>query len=353
MKKYLFFIYLTIFLSVSNGQAEETQQSRLHQITDNVYNIINLDYSNIGVVIGTNSVALIESGMGDYEEHSNNNVLKLIRTITDKPIKYVINMHSHPDHSGGNKFFSQLGAPLITHKNVVYSEFYDGRYPANNVIYFNDQMTLDMGKESIEIQHMLAHTFDEWGDKALNKMDEHTIVVPSHGNTSLNKTQLVAYRQNVLNWHERIAILYQQEKSIDEIVKDKVALSYIKKNDLDSNPDHHGKYYKEDVQGLIRSDVRKTPLLDKDLIKQYIGIYTQEGKTPIEVELMRGQLVGKQLHGFINWLKPISENKFESISFFNEVYLFIKRPDSDEIQLQVDFPEKVPYLTKVSGIWLK
>jgi len=106
MKKYLFCIYLTIFLSISNGQAEEVQQSRIHQITDNVYNIINLDYSNIGVVIGKNSVALIESGMGDYEEHSNDNVLKLIRTITDKPIKYVINLHSHPDHSGGNKFES-------------------------------------------------------------------------------------------------------------------------------------------------------------------------------------------------------------------------------------------------------
>jgi len=388
MKKCFIFIYLTIFLSISNVQAEATQQSRIQQITDNVYNIINLDYSNIGVVIGTNTVALIESGMGDYEEHSNDNVLKLIRTITDKPIKYVINMHSHPDHSGGNNFFSQLGATLITHKNVVYSEFYDGRYPDNNVIYFNDQMTLDMGNETIEIQHMIAHTFDdgiiylknsnlifigesykpdyitymgklgktsfdEWGDKALNKMDEHTIVVPSHGNTSLNKTQLVAYRQNVLNWHERISILYQQKKSIDDIVKDRVALSYIKKNDLDSNPDHHGKYYKDDVQGLIRSDVRKAPSLDIDLIKQYIGTYTQKGKTPIEVELMRGQLVAKQLNGFISWLKPISENKFESISFFNEVFLFIKRPDSDEVQLQVNFPEKAPYLTKVSGIWLK
>ena len=140
---------------------------------------------------------------------------------------------------------------------------------------------------------------------------------------------------------------------IDDIVKDRVALSYIKKNDLDSNPDHHGKYYKDDVQTLIRSDVRKTPSLDKDLVKQYIGTYTQKEKTPIEVELMRGQLVAKQLHGFISWLKPISENKFESISFFNEVFLFSKRADSDEVQLQVNFPEQAPYLKKTSGIWIK
>jgi len=379
---------MSIFLTISNSHAEEKQQSRIHQIADNVYNIINLDYSNIGVVVGTKAVVLIESGMGDYEEHSNDNVLKLIRTITDKPIKYVINMHSHPDHNGGINFFTQLGATLITHKNVVYSEFYDGRYPDNNVIHFNDKMTLDMGNEIIEIQHMLAHTFDdgiiylknsnlifigesykpdyitytgklgkisfdEWGGKALNKMDVYTIAVPSHGKTSLNKTQLVAYRQNVLDWHERITMLYQQEKSIDDIVKDRVALSYIKKNDLDSNPDHHGKYYENDVRRLIRNDVRKVPILDKDLIKQYIGTYKQKGKTPIQVELMRGELVVKQLHGFISWLRPVSDNKFESISFFNEEFLFDKRSDSDEVQLQVNFPEKAPYSKKASGVWIK
>jgi len=388
MKKGLFFIFISLFLSISNGQAEEKQQSRIHQITDNVYNIINLEYSNIGVVVGTDSVALIESGMGDYEEHSNANVLKLIRSITDKPVKYVINVHSHPDHSGGNIFFSQLGATLITHENVVYSEFYNGRYPDNNVIHFQDQMTLDMGNETIVIQHMIAHTFDdgiiylknsnlifigesykpnyitymgklgeisfnEWGDKALAKMDEKTMVVPSHGNTSLNKTQLIAYRQNVRNWHQRITTLYDQEKSIDDIVKDKVALAHIKKNDLDSNPDHHGKYYKDDIQGLIKSDIRKATFLDKELLKEYVGTYTQKGKTPIQVELMRGQLVAKQLHGFISWLKPVSKEKFESISFFNEEFLFNKQSGSEEVQLQVSFPEKAPYMKKVSGIWIK
>ncbi len=388
MKKCLFYIFISIFSSISNGQAEDNQQSRIHQITDNVYNIINLDYSNIGVVVGTDSIALIESGMGDYEKHSNENVLKLIRTITDKPVKYVINMHSHPDHNGGNIFFTQLGATLITHENTVYSEFYDGRYPDNNIIHFKDQMTLDMGNESIVIQHMLAHTFDdgiiylknsnlifigesykpnyitymgklgevsfeEWGDKALGQMNKNTTVVPSHGKTSLNKVELIAYRQNVRNWHERISTLYHQEKTIDDIVKDKLALSYIKKNDLDSNPDHHGKYYKDDIQRLIRSNIRKAPILDREVIKQYIGTYTQKGKTAIEVELMRGQLVAKQLHGFISWLKPISEEKFESISFFNEIFLFNMKPGSDEVQLQVNFPEQAPYSIKTAGIWVK
>jgi glyoxylase-like metal-dependent hydrolase (beta-lactamase superfamily II) len=181
--------------------------------------------------------------MGDYEEHNNEHVLKLIKTITEKPIKYVINLHSHPDHNGGNKYFTQRGATLITHENAIYSEFYDGKYPDNNMIRFDNKIKLDMGNETIVIQHMIAHTFDdgivylknsnlifigesykpnyitylgklgktsfdEWGNKALAKMSENTVVVPAHGNASLNKSQLLAYRRNVLNWYERISYLF-------------------------------------------------------------------------------------------------------------------------------------------------
>ena len=72
------------------------KKHKIHKMADNVYNLINLGYPNIGVVVGTQAVSLIESGMGDYKDHRNKNVLKLIQTITNKPIKYVINLHSHP-----------------------------------------------------------------------------------------------------------------------------------------------------------------------------------------------------------------------------------------------------------------
>jgi hypothetical protein len=68
---------------------------------------------------------------------------------------------------------------------------------------------------------------------------------------------------------------------------------------------------------------------------------------------MRGKLAAKQRHGFISWLKPISHNKFDSISFFKETFLFEKNSDSGAMQLQVKFPEKAPYQSKTSGIWEK
>lgn len=388
MKYISSFILTFTFLCIHIVQAEEVSKSHVKQMSENVYNIINLEFSNIGVVVGNDAVALIESGMGDYQNHTNENVLKLIRTITKKPVKYVINLHSHPDHNGGNNYFTERGATLITHENVVYSEFYDDRYPDKNMVRFNERLALDMGNETIEIQHMIAHTFDdgivylknsnlvfigesykpnyitylgklgktsfdEWGDKALAKMDQQTVVIPSHGNATINKTQLITYRQNVTNWYQRIMDLYQQGKNIDDIVKDEVALSHIKQNDLDSNHDHHGKYYKEDIQDLIRSSVPTTPLLDDTLIQQYLGTYTQAGKVSIEIVLIRGHLVAKQHHGFISWLKPISKNKFDSISFFKESFFFEMNPTSGVTQLRIEFPGKAPYQNKVSGVWLK
>ena len=37
-----------------------------------------------------------------------------IKAITPQPIKYVVNTHVHPDHTGGNENFAKLGATLLS-----------------------------------------------------------------------------------------------------------------------------------------------------------------------------------------------------------------------------------------------
>src|SRR5262249_4738489 len=41
-----------------------------------------------------------------------------IKSLSDKPVKYVINTHYHGDHTGGNEGFIKDGAQLIAHENV-------------------------------------------------------------------------------------------------------------------------------------------------------------------------------------------------------------------------------------------
>src|SRR5260221_10617323 len=42
-------------------------------------------------------------------------VLSGVKNLSPKPIRYVINTHSHPDHSYGNHVFTELGATTIAY----------------------------------------------------------------------------------------------------------------------------------------------------------------------------------------------------------------------------------------------
>jgi glyoxylase-like metal-dependent hydrolase (beta-lactamase superfamily II) len=42
-------------------------------------------------------------------------VIDLAKTLSPKPIRWVINTHHHPDHSYGNRFFTQAGATTIAY----------------------------------------------------------------------------------------------------------------------------------------------------------------------------------------------------------------------------------------------
>src|SRR5207237_1340315 len=63
---------------------------------------------NITVQIGDEGVLVVDTSVAEASD----NVIAAIRGLTDKPIRYIVNTHAHPDHTGGNASIAKAGATI-------------------------------------------------------------------------------------------------------------------------------------------------------------------------------------------------------------------------------------------------
>lgn len=73
------------------------------------------DMANIGFIIGTDSVAIVDAG-GSFKVGTE--LREAVKLVSKLPIRYVINTHIHPDHIFGNAAFAQDKPEFIGHHNL-------------------------------------------------------------------------------------------------------------------------------------------------------------------------------------------------------------------------------------------
>src|SRR5229473_1789096 len=86
------------------GQAGAAQdvQVKANQLASNFYALQANGLSTVGVLTGPDGVLMVDGGTAALTDK----IVAAIKTVSDRPLRYLINTHLHADHTGGNENFA-------------------------------------------------------------------------------------------------------------------------------------------------------------------------------------------------------------------------------------------------------
>jgi glyoxylase-like metal-dependent hydrolase (beta-lactamase superfamily II) len=114
---------------------------------------------NGGIVIGSDSTLVIDPFQNPALA---NLMLDTVKSLTDKPVKYVLNTHYHFDHTGGNPAASAQGIPIIARGTVreFMAERNKGLDPNPKLpdIIVNSESDIWLGDRLVRVQRAEGHS---------------------------------------------------------------------------------------------------------------------------------------------------------------------------------------------------
>jgi cyclase len=154
---------------------DEVEVHVLH-VQGNVYMLVGAG-GNVTAQVGDEGVLVVDTSYAQMSDK----IVAAIRKLSDKPIRYIVNTHAHPDHIGGNASIAKAGATIaggnmgtggyngaaiIAHENVLnrmsaptgqQAPTPQAAWPTDT--FFTKKKELFFNGEAIEILHQpSAHT---------------------------------------------------------------------------------------------------------------------------------------------------------------------------------------------------
>jgi glyoxylase-like metal-dependent hydrolase (beta-lactamase superfamily II) len=181
--------------------------------------------------------------------------MEQVKSLTGKPVKYVLNTHQHEDHAGGNAKMLGASAEVVAHRNVR-GNMVGLSQPGLPRVTFSDEMDINLGGREVVARHYgrghtggdaviyfparkVIHTGDLFltnppqpfidyanGGSALewtSTLDEvlkldFDIAIPGHGPVS-DRAGLMKFRSNFETMRNRIGGMVRGGGTNDEVAK--------------------------------------------------------------------------------------------------------------------------------------
>lgn len=231
----------------------------VHPVAGNV-SYIEGSGGNIGLFTGDDGVFLID----DQYAALTDKIVAAVRSVSPAPIRFLVNTHLHPDHTGGNENFGRMGTTIYGHDNTrkqMAISDYDEEPP---LITFSEDMTFHINGETVYVfktpnahtngdvyikfeASNVIHTGDVYRttsypyidsnnggsflgtikayDLLIEASDADTKIVPGHGVIS-NVEDVRAFRDMMLVIRDRVASAIREGKSLEETLAAGLTVDY-------------------------------------------------------------------------------------------------------------------------------